>query len=623
MVSSDAIERWSLSPISSFEVAEMDNSSITSVVLFDALQRDLGIVADCGGTRFHPFPYGLPSGLSPREYAGYALLSSVFKKTEIESAIDAESQSYGKFCTANDFCGLQSLEAFLNDERVSSPPVGMAISHAKQLLYAWFKIYADDCVLSQATIEVAAHFGPGRSVGLKKQPSLLYFKVGDSEQTATTPFIIDWYERSVSFNPVCEAAEMARKARHGNATVVEHGNLTFVPKSYTAKRAVVTEPSLNTFFQLGVGTLMERVLASIGIDLTNQSSMNAELARIGSLTGEYATMDLTQCSDYISTALIEYLLPPSVVNWLKLLRTPAVRMKDGEILPLNMFMTMGNGFTFPLQTLILSALVLGVYDVHDIPLKNEGGTKAWGVFGDDICVTRDAYHPLSKVLTTLGMMVNHEKSFYTGDFRESCGSDWYQGQNVRGVYLKKYTSDQDLYSAFNRLAMWSAKNSIELKETLGTILAILTSRAVIPPDETEDGGLWSPTPVSEPDENGIWQYGVYKRKLSSLRFEMWETFEFGGLPQGEREWKNFSRWLSGLLAFCGGSVNEPALLKVLLAGGLRRKTMVSRDTGIPSYRYLVRTTPRWGFSPRDTYPAMGSDEFNRLDSLVRGVLAGL
>lgn len=600
----------------------MDNSSITSVVLFDALQRDLGITADPYGTRFNPFPDGFPTDISPREYACRALLASCFKKTEVESASDAESSSLGKFLTANTFCGLQSLEAFQADEKCVSPAVGYAISHAKDLLYAWFRIYAEDSLLSQSSIEVAAHFGPGRSVGLKKQPSLMYFKVGDSVQTATTPFIVDWYERSVSFNPVCEAAEMARQARHGKAAVVSCGNLTFVPKSYTAKRAVVTEPSLNTFFQLGVGTLMERALAKIGIDLTSQSSLNAELARIGSLTGEYATMDLTQCSDYISTALIEYLLPPSVVRWLKLLRTPEVRMKNGEIIPLDMFMTMGNGFTFPLQTLVLSALVHGVYYTHDIPLHLGNGTKNWAVFGDDIIVTRDAYFSLVRVLTHLGLKVNEEKSFFTGDFRESCGSDWCQGQNVRGVYLKRYSSDQDLYSAFNRLALWSVKHDIELKETLDTIMTILTHKTVIPPDEGEDCGLWSPSPVTEPDENGLWHYSAYRRRLSKLRFEAWEVLEFGGLPGGERNWNDFSQRLSALLAFCGGSVNEPALLKVLLAGGLRRKTMVSRDTGTPSYRLLRKTTPRWGFSPRDSYPALGTVEYERLVNFLEPILIG-
>lgn len=612
MASSDAFQ--GIFTLDLHEVGEMDNSSFTSVVLFDALQRDLSIV--CSGSRFNPFPDGIPTDLSTDEFAKYALLTSIFKKSEVECDSDAERRTLEAFHQANDFCGALVPEVF--EAWDGSPAVGYSISTAKQLLYEWFHPAADVDVVTMASIEQASRFGPGRSVGLGDKPSLFYFKVGDSRITATSPFIIDWYERSVAWNPVCEAAEMARKARHGPATVVECGNLTFVPKSYGSKRIVVTEPSLNTYFQLGLGGVMEQVLGRIGIQLDKQPELNAEMARIGSLDGSYATMDLTQCSDYISIALLEYLFPPSVVRWIKILRTNKVRLPDKSVIPIRMVSTMGDGFTFPLQTLLLSSLVLGVYDTLGIPTY-VGREKNWGVFGDDIVVTPNAFYLLSQVLKELGLKVNLQKSFVTGDFRESCGHDYVNGQDVRGVYLKNYTSDQDLYSAFNRLAVWSAKHDIPLKGTLSLLRNIVTHETVIPPDEMETGGFMLPIPPFLPDENGNWKYDVWLPKLSSLTFEPWEILEFGDLPQGEGQWRKFQRWLGDLQRYCDGSVNEAAALKTLLAGGLRRKRLTMRNRK-PAYRLMSKITPRWGFCPRDHYPGLGSDLFLRWVDLVTPIL---
>jgi hypothetical protein len=495
--------------------------------------------------------------------------------------------------------------------------------------------------ITMSSIEAAARFGPGSSVGLSGKPPALYFKVGGAKLTAGSEFVRSWYEASVSNNPLCEAAEMARKAAYGEIEVVDCGNMTFVPKSYSRRRIVVTEPTVNTYFQLGLGSELERVLrAKTGIDFSCQPAQNSELARQGSIYGTYATMDLKQCSDYISMALIEYMFPPTLFRWINLLRTDRVRYSvsnnqivDGRVesetyrgkLAVHSFATMGNGFCFPIQTMLLSALVLGVYDTLGIrPEAN------WGVFGDDIVVATEAYALLAQTLQELGLVVNLNKSFSSGKFRESCGTDWFSGVNVRGVYLKRYSSDQDLFASFNLLNMWSSRTGISLKETLKTILSFVEGTIpIVPPDEGLSSGIHSPEPLTRQTADGVssldfWEYYPYIPAPATLSFEPWEMyFEFGEpvfeKGRGERK-KQFKRWLSALQSYCGGFLNEPAALKVLLAGGLRRSKLTFRSERGVKYRQIVRRTPRWGYTELDEYQKIGIRKHSLMTQNVIGAL---
>lgn len=432
----------------------MDSASDVSALLFNALCRDLQHSELSHLNRFDPYPSGIGSDLelTPREYAVRSLLCSIFKKSEVESDSDAEAKTLADFHAASDAC--KEFDPTTFESRDTNPAVAYSIEKARDVLYHMFN-HCGDPAITMASIEGAARFGPGRSAKHGKRPTISYFKVGDAPHYGTSEFILSWYEISTRWHPLREAAELARKARHGPSTVHEYGQLALVPKSYSKRRIVVTEPCLNTYFQLGLGSEMERVLQqSTGISFATEPANNARLAQRGSLYGDYATMDLTQCSDYISLGLCEYMFPKSVSRWFKKLRTPYLTYQlDGINFTIEpgMTATMGNGFCFPMQTILLVACVLGVYHTLGI-LPSSDGIRHYGVFGDDIVVDTNAFNLLSRVLTVLGLKVNASKSFAFGGFRESCGHDYFYGHDVRGIYLKRYTSDQDLLSCFNRLA---------------------------------------------------------------------------------------------------------------------------------------------------------------------------
>lgn len=251
------------------------------------------------------------------------------------------------------------------------------------------------------------------------------------------------------------------------------GKLAFVPKNAKTTRSIVIEPLLNSFFQKGVGTYLKARLALSGVDLRDQTR-NQNLAMRGSINGELATIDLSSASDTVSYELVWHLLPYEWADLLSQLRTGTVRVppsvsclfRDVEEasvwidpyadsmvvidgVPLldkvrqQKFSSMGNAYTFELETLIFYALACSVCEHLNLPLTDVS------VYGDDIIVPTSAYSKLVEVLTFCGFSVNSKKSFATGNFRESCGTDFLFGFDIRPFYQKSLISDRTLYTMHN------------------------------------------------------------------------------------------------------------------------------------------------------------------------------
>ncbi len=222
---------------------------------------------------------------------------------------------------------------------------------------------------------------------------------------------------------------------------VTAGKLQFVPKSSKTNRPIVVEPLLNSFFQKGFGSYIRDRLLRTGVDLTDQSR-NQELARASSVSGHLATVDLKSASDCLSKGLVWNLLPFDWAEILDRLRTPIVTY-NGSPICLEKFSSMGNGFTFELESMIFYALAHSVCKFLSI------STQDVSVYGDDIIIPTDAYDVLITVLGWVGFQVNSEKSYHTGPFRESCGADYLSGFDIRPYYQKTLVSERTLFTMHN------------------------------------------------------------------------------------------------------------------------------------------------------------------------------
>jgi hypothetical protein len=233
------------------------------------------------------------------------------------------------------------------------------------------------------------------------------------------------------------------------ADVVSYNLIGFATKNAETDRTVAAEPSLNSFLQKGVDQEMRDKLAKHGYNLKDQER-NQYLAKVGSLTGDYATMDLSAASDSISIEIARYLLPPEWFDFLNRIRSACYKL-NGKVYPYHKFCSMGNGFCFPLETLIFAAACRA--EMHE----HQDGVRTHAVYGDDIIVPSDCYDGLRKLLALVGFKVNSRKSFKNGPFRESCGADWYQGQDVRPVYLDYPLKAQSQLRIFHNATLRSPR----------------------------------------------------------------------------------------------------------------------------------------------------------------------
>lgn len=207
--------------------------------------------------------------------------------------------------------------------------------------------------------------------------------------------------------------------------------VSFVPKTAKTHRAIAVEPLLNSLVQKGIETVLRAKLMRWGIDLRDQSR-NQELARLGSIDGSLCTIDLSSASDSISISLCKEVLPAAWFGLLNCTRSPSFVL-DGTIHRAEKFVSMGNGFCFPLETIIFAAAVRAI--------RAECPDRRYAVYGDDIIVPVDYASKLIELLQFLGFTPNRDKTFLAGPFRESCGADWYLGQDVRPVYLDYHLAD--------------------------------------------------------------------------------------------------------------------------------------------------------------------------------------
>jgi hypothetical protein len=114
---------------------------------------------------------------------------------------------------------------------------------------------------------------------------------------------------------------------------------------------------------------------------------------------------------------------------------------QGHWVRLEKFSSMGNGYTFELETITFAAIAMSV--CHDCVLGRDVH-----VFGDDIIVPSRHATEVCELLSLLGFSLNVKKTFLEGSFRESCGGDYYDGVGVRPYQLKESPNEPQQIIAF-------------------------------------------------------------------------------------------------------------------------------------------------------------------------------
>lgn len=231
---------------------------------------------------------------------------------------------------------------------------------------------------------------------------------------------------------------------------IVEGNVMFtVPKNSDIDRCACKEPDLNMFLQKALGNQIRILLKRKGVNLNDQG-VNRELARRGSIDGSLMTLDLSAASDSLTTEFVRRTVPTDWFYYMNLSRSLMTEI-DGQYHTNEMFSSMGNGFTFELESLLFYAITRSV--------AYFGGYRGKiSVYGDDIIAPAPMADDLISALEFCGFRTNPDKSFWEGPFRESCGAHWHGGLDVSPFFIRgPFRSISDLILTLNQLTSWASR----------------------------------------------------------------------------------------------------------------------------------------------------------------------
>lgn len=302
-------------------------------------------------------------------------------------------------------------------------------------------------------------------------------------------------------------------------------NLVEVPKTWKAYRLITPLTLIGLFFSYGVGRVVTQRLKDAGLDISKLQDTHRQLVKQFSVTRKTATADLTKASDSITSVLLNYVLPrPWYVavkkTFVRNIRVPGREFSSASVLP------MGNGATFPLETLVFYCIIKAIGELTGI----EG---VYSVYGDDLLYPSRLHPYVTAIFPQFHLVLNTEKTFVTYPFRESCGSDFYRGSDVRPYFIKgeaefltRVRYEAFLYKVYNGLtARWE---TVEIRSALTWILSELAmiSGAIyrVPPHFPDYSGIRVSSPLAVP-----LSYNLLPWSNISIRFysgSRWFQFDF-------------------------------------------------------------------------------------------------
>jgi len=348
----------------------------------------------------------------------YLVVSFLSKWKGLTTGLDLEEEAIRKFKTSEEQCRETNIRLRRSRREAIDSFIASILFESKR------KIAAVLGPCSLFCIEPWFGWGPGATYEIPRRRAFVDTKISELPFCCTN-LATELFKSVVGSD------------RHWSDALRAHQPLTkeqnscrqdAVPKSAKTHRLIAIEPRANSFLQKGVGGYFRSRLKRVGINLDDQGP-NQRGAKRAFLDG-LATIDLKAASDTVALELVYELLP---VDWALLLddlRSKSVETMDGSTVTLEKFSSMGNGFTFELESLIFWAISRSVVDA-----LSPGGEVL--VYGDDIICPSACAKDLINVLAFIGFEVNVQKTYISGAFYESCGEHFFQGKEVTPIYQKE------------------------------------------------------------------------------------------------------------------------------------------------------------------------------------------
>jgi hypothetical protein len=232
-----------------------------------------------------------------------------------------------------------------------------------------------------------------------------------------------------------------------------------VPKTLKTPRIIAIEPTAMQYCQQALSHSLvyalehwsELTQSWVGKDSAlgrffvgfEKQEPNRLLAFKGSLDGSLATLDLSEASDRVLNQHVQLLFArfPQLSEAIQATRSRKADVPGHGVLTLNKYASMGSALCFPVEAMVFTTVIFAaIANERRVPLNRRFMMSLRGkvrVYGDDIIVPVEYVYPVIRALEAFGLKVNRDKSFWNGKFRESCGGDYFNGEWVTPVRLRK------------------------------------------------------------------------------------------------------------------------------------------------------------------------------------------
>jgi hypothetical protein len=223
-----------------------------------------------------------------------------------------------------------------------------------------------------------------------------------------------------------------------------------VPKSYKASRIIAMDDTYRNAISLQIEEIFrncDRNAKYPQIDLERQE-INQEYAYEGSVFGNIATLDASHASDLQSKTLFIDVFPLEYTRRVASL-LPDHYEVNGSVRMMQMASTSGHALTFRHETIVYKAIAAAAIRflsglcpdlVFQKTCMDPSGEEVGfsHAYGDDTEVATEAYDTVLFFFSTLGLIINQDKSYADGPYRESCGKEYMDGKDFTSVYYPRF-----------------------------------------------------------------------------------------------------------------------------------------------------------------------------------------
>lgn len=245
-----------------------------------------------------------------------------------------------------------------------------------------------------------------------------------------------------------------------------------VPKTLKAPRIIAIEPVCMQYTQQALRRALYKALESNWmtsghVNFTDQT-INQRIALMSSRDGSMATLDLSSASDRVPARLVYDMLKavPEFRDAVFACRSKTAKLPTGEVIHLKKFASMGSALCFPIESMYFYTLCVGaLLEKRGLPVTSRNAysvSRDIYVYGDDIVVPADEAEFVVNYLQEYLCKVNMSKSFWSGNFRESCGMDAFQGRRVTPTYIREMPPDNK--QSVSALISWCKTAGLLYKE---------------------------------------------------------------------------------------------------------------------------------------------------------------